>query len=260
MAAILEEIRGLVDTGYQEIVLTGVNIGDFVDGENRLGDLVRAVDAIDGIKRLRLSSINPNEIDNVLFEALVTGRTTSHALHLVLQSGSNAVLQRMRRLYTREQYLAIVDRFVQRCPDWTISTDVIVGFPGETEEDFAATLDVIRTAKHIKVHMFPYSVRPRTLAARSIDRVSPATIKRRKHHLLEVADAVAFERRQSFVGQTMEVLVEDSGESGFVRGQTSNGLQVVLPQASVEPNTMVLVRLEQNSSCELIGTIIGSAS
>ena len=218
------------------------------------GDAEGQVDTVPGVARLRISSINPNEVDNNLLDAIVKGRSTCSSMHLVLQSGSNAVLKNMRRLYTRELYLEKVSQFRERCPDFIFTTDVIVGFPGETDDDFLATLDIIKRVKFAKVHMFPYSERPQTRAARASDKLSSEVIKERKAQVLEVADRVAFDLRQSFVGRTMEVLTESGDGSEYFQGQTKNGLPVLLPKASLQPNQLLKVRLQENTSCGFIGS------
>ncbi len=256
MDSILDEVRALVDSGYQEIVLTGVNIGDYVDGGNTLSDLILHIDGIRGVKRLRLSSINPNEVDDRLIDIIIHGQSTCPSLHLVLQSGSNRILASMRRLYTRELYLEKVARLRDQCPDCTFSTDVIVGFPGEAEEDFLDTLDIIRRVGFAKVHMFPYSERPQTRAARFSDKVSPAVIKERKAQVLSLADSVAFDLRQPFVGRTMDVLTESGEQDGTIEGLTRNGLPVLISSTSLHPNQCVKVCLHENTSCALLGTVL----
>jgi threonylcarbamoyladenosine tRNA methylthiotransferase MtaB len=260
MAPILEEIRDLVRSGYQEIVLTGVNIGDYCDGESTIADLVCQVDAIPGVSRLRLSSINPNEVGDRLLHAIVDGRSTCSSMHLVLQSGSNAVLTNMRRLYSRELYLEKVLRFQELSPDFIFTTDIIVGFPGETEADFHDTLDIISRVQFAKVHMFPYSERPQTRAARASDKVPLEIIQERKARVLQLADSVAFERRKAFVGRIMDVLTESGNDDGYIQGLTKNGLTVLLPKASLRPNQLLKARLDKNTSCGFIGTVLEAIS
>ena len=255
MASILDEIRNLIQSGYQEIVLTGVNIGDYCDGETTIADLVCQVDAIPGVNRLRLSSINPNEVDDRLLHAIVHGRSTCSSMHLVLQSGSNAVLRNMRRLYSRELYLEKVAGFQELCPDFIFTTDIIVGYPGETEADFLDTLDIISRVQFAKVHMFPYSERPQTRAARATEKVPLEIIQERKAQVLQLAEKVAFERRQDFVGRTMDVLTESGNEDGYIQGQTKNGLIVLIPKASLQPNQLLKVLLQENTSCGFIGSV-----
>jgi threonylcarbamoyladenosine tRNA methylthiotransferase MtaB len=260
LSDIVEEVRVLARGGYQEIVLTGVNLGDYIDGTLSLADLVRSIDVIPEVSRLRLSSINPNEVADSLVEALASGRTTCPSLHLVAQSGSTSVLRRMGRLYTKEQYLQTVQKIRSRCPDWTFTTDVIVGFPGETDQEFADTIDLINQVRFAKVHMFPYSARPKTKAARLPDPVSVEVIRERKNRVQSLSESVAYDLRQSFVGRQMVALTERGEEGEYRFAQTLNGLPVLLPKAGCGPNQLLRVRLDSNESCALIGSIIGSCS
>ena len=252
-AAIVDEVRALARKGYQEIVLTGVDLGDYADGEQRLAHLVRSVDAIPEISRLRLSSINPDEVDDVLIDALISGRSLCPSLHLVAQSGSNTVLQRMGRRYTREQYLQTVRTIRSFCPDWTFTTDIIVGFPGETDEEFGETLDLINEVRFAKVHVFPYSSRPRTRAERLPDPVPIETIQNRKRAAGRCADSVACDLRQSFVGRTTVVLTERGEEGEYRFAQSLNGLPVLLPKRDCGPNEQHTVHLQSNGACALMG-------
>ncbi|MDE3055228.1 MAG: tRNA (N(6)-L-threonylcarbamoyladenosine(37)-C(2))-methylthiotransferase MtaB [Verrucomicrobiota bacterium] len=246
MGEILEEVRGLVQGGYKEIVLTGINVGDF-DGGGRLADLVRAVDQVEGLQRLRISSIDPDEVDGELMGAVLSGRTTCPSMHIVLQSGSNVILKRMNRKYTRQQFLEAVDRLRSARPDFTITTDVIVGFPGETEEDFQETLRLVEEIRFAKVHVFPYSARPRTRAALYPNRVPEETIARRKEELKRVAEESAYQLREQFLNITASLLLEGEDE-GCLSGYTPNFLRVFLPKGIGKPGEIVEVRLAANGS------------
>jgi threonylcarbamoyladenosine tRNA methylthiotransferase MtaB len=256
LTEIIAEVRRLVASGYKEIVLTGVNVGDYADGAQTLCDLVRAVDAVSGVQRLRLSSINPNEVSDALLDAIGSGRSCCHSMHLVLQSGSDNVLALMRRQYTKGQYAEVVAKLKERCPDATFTTDVIVGFPGETDANFQETMDMVKSVRYAKVHIFPYSDRPQTLAARSTAKVPHDVIKARKTQLFELAEAVAFDLRHSFLGQEKEVLTERGEVGEYIQGQTMNGLPVLISRGSLQHNQQVRVRLDKNTSCGLVGTIV----
>lgn len=208
------EVRALVKQGVQEIVLTGINLGDYLcedpqsGQEKGLADLVRSIDQIEGLSRLRLSSIDPDEVDEALLAALLEGKRTTRSMHIVLQSGSNVVLKRMRRKYTRQIFLQTCKRLKEADPEFTFTTDVIVGFPGESEEDFAQTMQVIEQVGFAKVHMFPYSKRAGTRAARFQDELPEEVITQRKRLLLQKAEEVAFRERSGYVGKTFNVLIE----------------------------------------------------
>ena len=254
---IVEEIQNLARGGYQEIVLTGVDLGSYADG---LASLVRAVDEIPDVRRLRLSSINPDEVDDPLIDALAFGRSTCPSLHLVAQSGSDSVLQRMGRRYTREEYLRTVQRIRAARSDWTFTTDLIVGFPGETDEEFEETLSLVREVQFAKVHIFPYSVRPKTRAARLPHPVPADRIRGRKQVLQDLSEEVARGLRQSFVGRRMAALTERGEEGEYRFAQTANGLPVLLPKEQCRPNQLVWVRLKSNEQCALIGDLCDASA
>jgi threonylcarbamoyladenosine tRNA methylthiotransferase MtaB len=252
---VVREVEGLITAGFKEIVLTGINIGDF-DGGGRLADLVRVVDRVEGLQRLRISSIDPDEIDDDLTDAVLNGRTTAPSMHIVLQSGSNVILKRMNRKYTRQIFLETYDKLKQRKPEFTATTDVIVGFPGETEGDFEETLNILRSVRFAKVHMFPYSPRKRTRAALYPNQVSVDVMKRRKTELQHLAEITAFELRGQFVGSRMRVLLEGEEEAGFLSGHTENFLKVSLPATGLKLNDLVECELIENTPIGLIGRLI----
>lgn len=251
---VVKEVEGLVANGYKEVVITGINVGDF-DGacepKKRLVDLIQAVDAITGLKRLRISSIDPDEVDDDLLNAVIHGKTTCHSMHIVLQAGSNVVLKRMNRKYTRQVFLETVRRLKDHDPDFTFTTDIIVGFPGETDQDFQETLEVMQEVQFAKVHMFPYSERPRTRAALYTNKVPHDVIQARKAKVLALSEQIAFDLRAKYVGRTMEVLTESQED-----GHTANFLRVLLPGANIEPNQLVVVELTANSPEGLIGKVV----
>lgn len=261
---IVDEIKNLIANGYKEVVLTGINVGDFDASFSNsqyarpLANLVSVVDQIPGLERLRISSIDPDEVDEELIDIVLNGRTTCKSMHLVLQSGSNHILKRMNRKYTRQIFLDSVDQLKSRSSDFTITTDIIVGFPGETEEDFEDTLTVMREVKFAKVHMFPYSDRPRTKAATYQNKVPIETIKERKQRLLRLAEETSFSLRNEFVGKKMRVLTEtsDATHQGYVNGHTDNFLQVRI-KGEIDSNQLVDVILEKNESDCLIGKVKG---
>lgn len=248
---IVREVESLVESGYKEVVITGINVGDFEDAGKGLADLVRAVDDVSGIARVRISSIDPDEVDDNLMDAVINGKHTCNSLHLVLQSGSNVVLKRMNRKYTRQIFLESVEKLKKASPDFTFTTDVIVGFPGETESDFQETLDVIRQVQFAKVHMFPYSPRERTRAALYPHQISQEVMEERRNHVLRLAEEVAFKLRNEYVGRTMSVLTE-SGEGEFLMGHTENFLSVKLPAAGLRPNELVTATFIKNTPDGLV--------
>nr|NGY95538.1 Threonylcarbamoyladenosine tRNA methylthiotransferase MtaB [Neochlamydia sp. AcF84] len=260
---IVKEVKGLIAHGYKEIVLTGINIGDF-DGAkpadekpDRLADLVRAVDKLAGLERLRVSSIDPDEVDDDLADAILNGKHTCPSMHIVLQAGSNVILKRMNRKYTRQIFLNTVERLKNANADFTFTTDVIVGFPGETESDFAETIDVMKQVKFAKVHMFPYSERARTRAALMPNKIPQEIIKKRKHEVLRTAEQIGFELREQFIGRRMKILTEniDPSRPEEICGHTENFLMVWVPRSNHAPNEILEVELIANTPDGLIGRL-----
>lgn len=252
IADIVAEVKGLISNGFKEVVVTGINVGDFdgakPEGEkpDTLADLMRALDNIEGLKRLRLSSIDPDEVTDDLLDIIINGKTTCHSMHVVLQSGSNVILKRMNRKYTRQIFMETVDRLKAADPAFTFTTDVIVGFPGETDTDFNETLAVIQDVQFAKVHMFPYSERQRTRAALMPNKVPHETIKIRKQQILRASEQTTFALQAKFIGQQMNVLTE-SVEGELIYGHTDNFLKVFFPKDKWQSNQILEVIILENT-------------
>ncbi|NGX39415.1 MAG: Threonylcarbamoyladenosine tRNA methylthiotransferase MtaB [Chlamydiae bacterium] len=261
--AILREIKALIANGYKEVVITGVNVGDFDGAPEKeeekvsLAQLVRLVDQLEGLERLRISSIDPDEVDDDLLDAVIGGRTTCHSMHIVLQSGSNAILKKMNRKYTRQMFLEAIEKCKKASADFTFTTDIIVGFPGETEGDFAETLELMKKIGFAKVHMFPYSKRERTKAALYPNSVPDRVVLERKQKLLRLDEQMAFSLREHYIGRTMPVLLE-SMEGGFFSGHTENFLPVLVPEKGLESNQIVDVLIKENTPMGLKGMVCES--
>lgn len=259
---ILREIEALVASGYQEVVLTGINVGDFdgapEEGEEpvSLAQLVGYVDQIEGLNRIRISSIDPDEVDDALLSAVIGGKKTCHSMHIVLQSGSNAILKRMNRKYTRQMFLETIDRLKDASSDFTFTTDVIVGFPGESESDFEQTLAILEEVQFAKVHMFPYSKRDRTRAALYENQVGPEQMGVRKQKVLHLSEQIAYALRERYVGRTMPVLTESQDETGRCSSLTDNFLPVFVEGQGLQPNRIVQVECIKNTPEGLIGRCV----
>lgn len=258
---VLTEIRELIANGYKEIVLTGINIGDFDGGgeekglSSRLAELIRLVDDLPGLERLRVSSIDPDEVDDDLADAILKGKKTCPSMHIVLQSGSNVILKRMNRKYTRQIFIETIERLRAANPDFTFTTDVIIGFPGETEADFEETLAVMRQAKFAKIHIFPYSDRPRTRSMLMPNKVSNQDLKQRKQKALREYERLAFEVRNTYVGRRMVVLTESINPAypNEIVGHTENFLNVRIQGENLIPNQLIEIELIENTANGLIG-------
>jgi tRNA-2-methylthio-N6-dimethylallyladenosine synthase len=207
---VLAEIRALADDGVLEITLLGQNVNSYGVGfGDRLafGKLLRACGEIDGLERVRFTSPHPRDFTDDVIEAMAQTPNVMPQLHMPLQSGSDTVLRAMRRAYRRDKYLAILDRVRAAMPDAAITTDIIVGFPGETERDFCDTLDLVRAARFAGAFTFQYSIRPGTPAASMPDQVPPAVVAERYERLAALVADVAWAENQKLVGAQVEVLV-----------------------------------------------------
>ncbi|MFV0451094.1 MAG: tRNA (N6-isopentenyl adenosine(37)-C2)-methylthiotransferase MiaB [Propioniciclava sp.] len=209
---ILAEVRALVDQGVQEITLLGQNVNTYgVEFGDRLafGKLLRACGEVDGLRRVRFTSPHPAAFTDDVIAAMAETPNVMPSLHMPLQSGSDRVLKAMRRSYRSARYLGILDRVRAALPDAAITTDIIVGFPGETEEDFAATLDVVRASRFAAAFTFKYSIRPGTPAATMADQIAPEVVSERYERLVDVVNEVTWAENSQLVGRRVEVLFAD---------------------------------------------------
>lgn len=206
---ILEEVEMLAKEGYKEITLLGQNVNSYNGRENyKFANLLNDVCKIDGIERVRFISPHPKDFTDDVIEAIANNSKIARVLHLPLQSGSSAVLKKMNRKYTKEQYLELVDKIKTRIPDVVLSTDIIVGFPGETEEDFEDTLDVVRKVNYEQVFMFIYSRREGTVADKMENQIPEEVKHKRFDRLKELFDSRVSENNQKYIGTTQKILVD----------------------------------------------------
>lgn len=220
---ILEEISSLVNNGYNEIVLTGIHTGNYgVDLGTCFSDLLEDILKISGLKRLRISSIEITELDDKFFKLLENPILCNH-LHVPLQSGSDRILKLMNRKYDKKEYLSVINKIRSIRPDISITTDVIVGFPGENSDDFNECLSFVKEVNFAKVHVFPYSKRNGTKAARMGGHIDGNTKKERTKELLELSDKLEKEYYNSCIDKKEQVLIEKI-ENGYAYGHTSNYL------------------------------------
>jgi tRNA-2-methylthio-N6-dimethylallyladenosine synthase len=209
---ILAEIEALVADGVSEVTLLGQHVNTYgVEFGDRLafGKLLRACGAIEGLERVRFTSPHPSSFTDDVIEAMAQTPNVMPQLHMPLQSGSSRLLKEMRRSYRQEKYLGIIDRVRAAMPDAAITTDIIVGFPGETEEDFAQTLHVVREARFAAAFTFEYSKRPGTPAASLPDQVPPDVVRDRYERLVEVVNQIAWEENRRFEGRVVELMVSE---------------------------------------------------
>ena len=223
---VLTEARDLVAKGYKEIVVSGIHVGVYGKDINRnFSDLIEDLSNIDGLYRLRISSIELSEIDDKFLSLLKEKDNIAKHLHLPLQSGSNNVLKMMGRRYTREEFIKRVKEIKEVVPDVALTSDVIVGFPGETEEDFMDTYNLLKELGFYQLHVFPYSVRKGTIAASLKNQVSPKVKAERVKRLINLSKELKEEYEKRFLGQCLDVLFEKF-DGQYNIGHTSNYLEI----------------------------------
>ncbi len=256
---LISEVQTLATEGVREITLLGQNVNSYgrdLRGDARIGfaELLRAIDAIDGVERIRYTSPHPKDMREDVIAAHAECEAVCEHIHLPLQSGSSRILKAMRRTYNRERYLDRVALIREHVPDAAITTDIIVGFPGETEEDFAQTLAVAEQVGYDSAFTFIFSPRRGTLAA-EMDGMIPHPVKvERMQRLVEVVQRRAKQRAQRFVGRTLEVLVEGPSRTDptRLRGRTRHNKSVNF-DGTAKPGELVEVEVEAATSTSLSG-------
>jgi threonylcarbamoyladenosine tRNA methylthiotransferase MtaB len=224
---ILKEAGDIVSRGIKEVVLTGVNTGDFgkSTGE-RFEDLLRALDGVEGLKRIRISSIEPNLLSEEILKFISKSKKFLPHFHIPLQSGSNKILAAMKRRYNRELFLEKILLIRRYMPFAFIGVDVIVGFPGETSEDFADTFEFLESVSPSFLHVFPYSRRANTPAAEYSGQVRERDKSERVEALTKLSDKLYFEFKKMNIGRKEEVLYESTQKGGMMYGYTRNYIKV----------------------------------
>jgi tRNA-2-methylthio-N6-dimethylallyladenosine synthase len=252
---VVEDVHRFVLQGVREVTLLGQTINSYRDPESgaRLADLLQEVERVPGIWRVRFLTSHPRHIHDDLLTAIRDLPRVCEHLHLPFQSGDDAILKHMRRRYTTDEYRGIIAHARSMIDDLSVSTDVIVGYPGETEEQFQRTLDLLEEIKFDVVHIQGFSPRPRTTAARQADDVLPAEKKRRINVLLGAQRRIAEEANRRWLGRTVEVLVERS-EAGEFSGRTrQNKVTIGSAPLGAEPGTVRRVRIDQATAWQLKG-------
>jgi tRNA-2-methylthio-N6-dimethylallyladenosine synthase len=254
-AAVLEQVREVAAQGYREVVFLGQTVNAYRDGDTDFGLLLRATSAVDGIERIRFTSPHPSDMSASAIAAMAECNTVCPHLHLPMQSGSDAVLARMERGYTTAEYLALVERARDAVPGLGLSTDVIVGFPGETERDFEATLALMRAVRFDSAFMFTYSRRDHTKAAKWDETVPEAEKGRRLQAVIALQQSIAAEINAGLIGQAFDVLVEGPARrrAGWLAGKTPQFKTAVFPDCGAATGDVVRVRIEDATAHTLIG-------
>jgi tRNA-2-methylthio-N6-dimethylallyladenosine synthase len=255
---IVRQVEVAAEEGYRDVTLLGQTVNSYTDGACDFSELLRRVARVPGIDRVRFTSPHPSDFSERLITTVAEVDELCKFIHLPVQSGSTRVLERMQRTYTRESYLDLVDRLRDAIPNLALSTDVIVGFPGETADDFGETLDLVRHVRFDFAFMFKYSDREGTIAHREIpDTVSEAEKGIRLTSLIDLQSRISAEVNGSYVGRVLNVLVEGRARKGEGRvfGK-SDGFKTVVFTSETEPNTFVPVRITSATQKTLMGEAV----
>ena len=271
--AIIEEVRQIAKQGYKEVTLLGQNVNSYLrverekgiefeqyEGVNSFATLLRAINKIEGIERIRFVSPHPKDFTDDVIDAIAECDKVCKLVHLPLQSGNTKVLKEMNRKYTKEQYLNLVEKMKNKIPNLTLSTDIIVGFPGETDEEFEDTLDVVRKVKFEQVYMFIYSKRVGTPGARMENQV-PEEIKHiRFDKLKELVESQIEENNQKYVGTIQKVLVEGTSKNNekMLTGRTDSNKVVIFEGDKNLIGNMIQLKIVSEHMWYLKGETLGT--
>ena len=258
---VIQEAKQLVACGYKEIVLTGICLGTYgreFSPKKDLADVITALEKIEGLLRIRLSSIEAGDISLKLIKRLQASKKLCGHLHIPIQSGDDYILKRMNRHYTQQKYQNLIVRLRRSIPQLSITTDCLVGFPGETEANFENTINLVQKIKPLKVHVFPYSLRLGTQAANFSGLVDPRIVSERCKRLEKVAQLCRERFMHKFIGKQVSVLIEGiaKDDTHLLEGLTHNYLKVSLPFKPGLKNKIVQVRLKCIAGDSFVGEYI----
>ena len=257
--SILTEAESLSKDGFKEIVLTGIHLGlygyDFKDGKNHLLDVILKISQIEGIERIRLSSIEALELSDELLNGLLKTRSFCHHFHIPLQSGCDTVLRRMNRRYTTDDFRKRIHYIRNIMPNVSITTDIIVGFPGETDEEFSQTQKFIHEMDFSKLHVFPFSPKRGTLAADMPNQIKKSVKTDRTHKLISISQKLEHNFREKFTNTTKKVLFEDKKHDNIYEGLTENYIKVAVKSEGDLHNKIIPVTLSKNMDNHIFGEI-----
>lgn len=258
LESVIDEIKSIAQRGIQEVVITGIHVAsyglDFKDENTRLIDLLEEINKVEGIKRIRLGSLEPNIITDEFVERLKKVDKICDHFHLSLQSGCTDTLKRMNRKYTTEDFEKVVERLRNAFPNVALTTDIIVGFPDETDEEFNTTYEYLKKIKFYKMHVFKYSQRKGTRAAVMPNQIDGNIKEERSHKLIELSNKNEEEFLDRYIGKEVYVLFEQE-EGEYIKGHTSNYLVVKVNGKGLE-NKMLKAKIINKEGFELIGKIM----
>ena len=258
-ARIVDEIESLVRQGVKEVLLLGQNVNSYgktSPGELSFAELLGRVNGIDGLQRIRFTTSHPQDLSPELIEAFATLKNLCEHLHLPVQSGADSVLSRMRRGYTRDEYLARINRLRKRCANVALSTDIIVGFPGETDAEFTNTLEMLKQVEYDEIFSFMYSPRPQTVSAKIYDDDVPDAIKKaRLQEVQNLQKEIALKKNRARIGNVEEILVDGKSrlKNGQIMGRTRANRIVNLTGDETLVGSLLPVRIIGATANSLIG-------
>ncbi len=253
--SIIEEVKRVVDQGYVEITLLGQNVNSYNYEEQRFPQLLEQVAAVEGVKRIRYTSPHPRDINDDLLRVMADNPKICQHIHLPVQSGSTEVLRRMNRTYTREEYLELVDKIRRYMPNAGITTDIIVGFPGETDDQFHETITMMESVRYDNAFMFQYSARPYTKAVEFTDSVPESVKSERLQRIIEVQNRLTLENNKQLVGSRAKVLVEKDSKKSDKQwmGRTDENRIVVFDKNGEGPRDMIDLEIIDARGVTLFG-------
>lgn len=258
---ILQEIRNLVADGVIEVMLLGQNVNSYgktLNEKMTFAELLREVEQIEGLERIRFMTSHPKDLSDELIEVMAESKKVCTHLHLPLQSGSTEILKKMNRRYTKEDYLSLVEKIKAKMPGISLTTDIIVGFPGETEKDFLETLDVIRKVRYESVYSFIYSRRTGTPAAVMEDQIPEEAVKNRFDRLLHEIQSISKEITDSKVGQVVDALMEEVNDHdpALITGRLSSNAVVHCRGSKEQIGKICSVKLTESKGFYFMGEIL----
>lgn len=256
--AVVAQAQDMAESGFREVTLLGQTVSSYYERGHDFSDLLRMVHAVEGVRRIRYTSPYPNDFSDRLLDTLAELPRVGKHIHLPVQSGSNAVLKAMRRGYTAERFMDLIERVRTKLPEHGLTTDIIVGFPGETEEDFQLTMELVKAVRFDGAFMFAYSEREGTLAARKHDDIDDSIKKDRLRRLIDLQEQISKERYNEMVGRSAEVLIQGPSRRNPDQqiGRTSCFKTTIIDRNDLQPGTLVPVKINGATSHTLFGEVI----
>ena len=254
-ASIVAEVESLAQRGFREVTLLGQNVNSYGDAGSDFTDLLLRVAAVDRCMRIRFTTSHPQDMSDRLIDAIAAHPNLCNAIHLPVQSGSDRILNLMNRTYTADEYLALVDRIRKRVPGVSLSTDIIAGFPTETDEDHRRTIELMKTVGYDGAFTFKYSPRENTKAWQMADSVPEAVKVSRLNEIIDLQRAISSRNNQAHIGVTFEVLVEGESKRSAhdFCGRTGTNKMVIFPRNGSCPGEFIRVRVERANAATLFG-------